>query len=125
VEKDQAAKSPAAKKPAEQKPVEEKAAGRAAGKAVAETVVEPAKKAEAEGGRKEKREKVVRDSFSIPKSEHAQLKVLRTELAKAGRLASKSEVLRAGLRLLAERSGAELASLIGALPAVPKGKGKK
>lgn len=81
--------------------------------------------ADADGAKKEKRDKVVRDSFSIPTSEHARLKALRVDLGKAGRLASKSEVLRAGLKLLGERSPTELLALLDTLPAVTKGKHKK
>lgn len=78
-----------------------------------------------DAGKKDKREKVVRDSFSMPASEHGRLKTLRVELGKAGRLASKSEVLRAGLNLLAERSAAEVTALLDALPPVAKGKRSK
>lgn len=75
---------------------------------------------------KSKDEKVERDSFSMPASEHKRIKALREALGKHGVLASKSEVLRAGLALLATRDTAELATLIGALPKVAKGKrGKK
>ena len=81
--------------------------------------------ADAEAGKKEKGGKVVRDSFSIPTSEHGRLKALRVELGKAGRLASKSEVLRAGLILLGDRSTAEVAALLDALPPVVKGKRSK
>lgn len=77
-------------------------------------------------GKKEKREKVVRDSFSIPANEHRRIKALREQLGKAGRLSSKSEVLRAGLQLLGERNAAELVALLDALPPVTDGKrGKK
>lgn len=76
-------------------------------------------------GKKEKREKVVRDSFSMPASEHRRIKSLREELGKAGRLSSKSEVLRAGLHLLGQRSASELVALFDALPAVAKGKRSK
>lgn len=74
---------------------------------------------------KEKREKVVRDSFSMPKTEHAGLKTLRTDLAKAGRICTKSELLRAGLRLVSGRSIESLVKLLDTLPAVPKGKSAK
>jgi len=81
--------------------------------------------ADADAGKKDKPEKVVRDSFSLPTSEHARLKALRVELGKAGRLASKSEVLRAGLSLLGDRSTAEVTALLDALPPVVKGKRSK
>ena len=71
------------------------------------------------------REKVVRDSFSMPKSEHAQLKALRETLAKAGRICSKSELLRAGVQLLLKESTASSRALIEALVVVPKGKSAK
>ncbi|WP_133594319.1 hypothetical protein [Azoarcus indigens] len=87
------------------------------------TKAKPADKAKA--GKAGKREKVVRDSFSLPKHEHAQLKQLRADLLKAGRESTKSELLRAGLSLLATRGKGELLALLNALPVVPKGKSKK
>ncbi|WP_211167227.1 hypothetical protein [Aromatoleum evansii] len=75
--------------------------------------------------KKEKPEKVVRDSFSMPASEHRHIKALRERLGKTGRLSSKSEVLRAGLFLLGERSDEELVALLDGLPAVAKGKRSK
>lgn len=83
-------------------------------------VLPPPRPAEAE--RKDKHEKVERDSFSMPASEHKRIKALREALGKDGLLASKSEVLRAGLALLAEQDIAEVARLVGALPKVAKGK---
>jgi len=119
--KDGVAGAPAAR------PARRRAAPRAAAVPVIEAVVAEAAaaKAELEAARRDKREKVVRDSFSLPKREHALIKTLRTRLATSGRLASKSEVLRAGLVLLAERTGDELALLVESLAVVPKGKGKK
>ena len=74
---------------------------------------------------KKKREKVVRDSYSIPKSQYAQLKALRTDLAKTGRIASKSELLRAGLALLFRQSTTAVKELIDALIPAPRGKSAK
>ena len=123
---------PAAKKKAASKPVQKTAAPVIAAPVV-ETAPEPkkggAKAAAAEAPvpseKKDKTVKVIRDSFSIPANEHQQLKSLRVELGKAGRLASKSEVLRAGLKLLGERSVAELVAVLDALPVVIKGKRSK
>lgn len=81
--------------------------------------------AEAHDAKKDKREKVVRDSFSMPASEHRRIKALREQLGKAGRLTSKSEVLRAGLKLLGERGATELVTLLDSLSPVIKGKRKK
>lgn len=89
-------------------------------KAVSKPVV-----ADAGDGKKEKREKVVRDSFSMPASEHRRIKALREQLGQAGKLSSKSEVLRAGLFLLGERSSEELVALLDGLPPVTKAKRTK
>ena len=78
-----------------------------------------------EAARLDKHEKVERDSFSMPASEHKRIKAMREALGKDGVLASKSEVLRAGLALLAERDTADIARLVAALPKVAKGKRKK
>lgn len=78
-----------------------------------------------EAERRDKHEKVERDSFSMPASEHKRIKAMREALGKDGVLASKSEVLRAGLALLAERDTADIARLVAALPKVAKGKRKK
>lgn len=74
---------------------------------------------------KASREKVVRDSFSMPKSEHAQLKLLRETLAKAGRICTKSELLRAGVQLLLKEDTASAKALVERLVVVPKGQGAK
>lgn len=71
------------------------------------------------------REKVVRDSFSMPKSEHAQLKLLREALAKAGRICTKSELLRAGVQLLLKETTVNTRALVERLVVVPKGKSAK
>lgn len=98
------------------------AAARSAAPAVADKPVEKPPEKPAEAERKDKHEKVERDSFSMPASEHKRIKALREALGKDGLLASKSEVLRAGLALLAEQDIAEVARLVGALPKVAKGK---
>ena len=104
--------------------------------AVPDDETPPAKAVRAEGGKRAKAEKerhdkdrhgkVARDSFSMPASEHKRIKALRDALAQAGCEASKSEVLRAGVALLASRGLGEIINLVGELPKVPKGKrGKK
>lgn len=98
------------------------ATARNAAAAVADKPVEKPPEKPAEAERKDKHEKVERDSFSMPASEHKRIKALREALGKDGLLASKSEVLRAGLALLAEQDIAEVARLVGALPKVAKGK---
>ncbi|MBP7467166.1 MAG: hypothetical protein KA800_02430 [Thauera sp.] len=107
--------------PARTTKVKADAAPGEAAKAAEQPAEKPADRA-AEAERKDKHEKVERDSFSMPASEHKRIKALREALGKDGVLASKSEVLRAGLALLAERDIAEVARLVAALPKVAKGK---
>ena len=107
--------------PARTTKVKADAAPGEAAKAAEKPAEKPADRA-AEAERKDKHEKVERDSFSMPASEHKRIKALREALGKDGVLASKSEVLRAGLALLAERDIAEVARLVAALPKVAKGK---
>lgn len=118
----------ASRNPAQPKTASSAAAARSAtvraGAAPAEAGKPAEKAAEkpVDADRKDKHEKVERDSFSMPASEHKRIKALREALGKDGVLASKSEVLRAGLALLAEREIAEVARLVAALPKVAKGK---
>lgn len=46
--------------------------------------------------------KVVREAFTIPEAEHAQIEAIRAQMLRGARAVSKSEVVRAGLVLLAE-----------------------
>lgn len=62
-----------------------------------------------------KKEKVVRDSFTMPKSDYAKIAALKQKCLDAGVSVKKSEVLRAGLLLL---EGATLDSLLAAISAV-------
>lgn len=76
---------------------------------------EPAKTPKAKEP-KARKPKLVRDSFSMPKSEYAVLQALKDRAAKAGRPARKSELLRAGIQVLA---GLQDAAFLGAMGAVP------
>lgn len=69
--------------------------------------------------------KVSRESFSLPESEAATLKGLRTAVAREGRIATKSELLRAGIQLLTGLQSADLIAALNALPPVVKKKKKK
>ncbi|MDD3354350.1 hypothetical protein, partial [Zoogloea sp.] len=88
-------------------------------------VAKPEKVEKLEKPAKASREKVVRDSFSMPKSEHAQLKSLREGLAKTGRICTKSELLRAGVQLLLKENADSVKALVEGLAVVPKGKSAK
>ncbi len=125
-----AATKPPAMKPgaAKPRPAEPAIVDPAASNSVSEAFISPAMPVTAESGeaeRSDKLEKVERDSFSMPAREHKRIKALREALGKDGMLVSKSELLRAGLALLAEHDTAEIARLVKALPKVAKGKRKK
>ena len=82
-----------------------------------ETAAQKAKRAKKELVKKEleKKEKVVRDSFTMPKSDYAKIAALKQKCLDAGVSVKKSEVLRAGLLLL---EGTTLENLLAAISAV-------
>lgn len=55
---------------------------------------------------------MVRDSFTIPKTEYAALAELKQRAAQLGRPLKKSELLRAGLKLLSTLPDADLLSAL-------------
>lgn len=69
--------------------------------------------------------KMARDSFTMPKEEYAQLAELKTRLAALGQPAKKSELLRAGVKLLAEMSDSKLKKTMDAIPVIKTGRPKK
>lgn len=79
----------------------------------------PAKPAKAD---KPKKPKLVRDSFTIPKTEYAVLDELKQRAAKLGAPAKKSEVLRAGIKALAQMSDVAFQSAMAAVPAIKTGR---
>jgi len=72
--------------------------------------------------------KLVRDSFTIPRDEYSAIDGLKLRLARLGRITKKSELLRAGLKLLATLSDDSLAQTLATVPSIktgrPKGKQK-
>ncbi|SCC94322.1 conserved hypothetical protein [Thiomonas sp. X19] len=69
--------------------------------------------------------KLVRDSFTIPRNEYAVLDALKDRLVDLKRPAKKSEVLRAGIGLLATLSDVALLAALEAVPAIKTGRPKK
>lgn len=69
--------------------------------------------------------KVLRDSFTMPKTEFAVLQALKQRASHGGRAVKKSEVLRAGVLALAEMGDAAFLAAIGAVPAVKTGRPAK
>ncbi len=68
--------------------------------------------------------KLVRDSFTIPKSEYVVLEALKLRAAKLGRPTKKSEVLRAGVGALDAMSDKAFLAAIVAIPSIKTGRPK-
>lgn len=102
-----------AEKPSTTKPVAEKA-----------TV---AKKDLKKEDKKVKTEKVKmeRDSFTMPKDEYAQIALLKARLTSMGQPAKKSELLRAGIKLLAAMSDNTLKTTLAKIPVIKTGRPNK
>ena len=69
--------------------------------------------------------KVVRDSFTIPKTEYAQIASLKKRALDLGLEVKKSELLRAGLLLLTGSSDAALRKALGSVPTLKTGRPQK
>ena len=82
----------------------------------------PARAAVTPKADKPKKAKLVRDSFTIPKTEFAVLQELKQRAAASGKPAKKSEILRAGIKALAAMNGAAFAAALGAVPPLKTGR---
>ena len=74
---------------------------------------------------KKEKEKVVRDSFTMPKSDYAKIAELKQRCLDAGLSVKKSELLRAGLNLLAVSPAKRLIAAVQELEAVKTGRPAK
>lgn len=68
--------------------------------------------------------KLVRDSFTMPKLEYAQITGVKQRAAKLGRPTKKSEVLRAAVALLSALPDAALLAALQAVPSLKTGRPK-
>ncbi len=68
--------------------------------------------------------KLVRDSFTIPKSEYVVLEALKLRAARLARPTKKSELLRAGIAALNAMSDKAYLAAIGAIPSIKTGRPK-
>jgi hypothetical protein len=75
--------------------------------------------------KKEHKVKVVRDSFTMPQSEYQKIAEIKAICQKAKMHVKKSEVLRAGLKLLAELNAAQLKRTLNGLEKIKTGRPKK
>jgi hypothetical protein len=69
--------------------------------------------------------KMERDSFTMPKDEYAQLTLLKARLNALGQPAKKSELLRAGIKLLVAMSDNTLKMTMSKIPVIKTGRPKK
>ena len=111
------AKKPPAKKPAVRaKPVL---------KSFNKPGIKAAPQQDAKKIKKEHKTKVVRDSFTMPQNEYARIAQIKNACLKAKMHVKKSEVLRAGLILLAELNVAQLKRALGGLEKIKTGRPSK
>lgn len=124
VAKKTAVKKTAIAKPTVAKPVAAKVVVKPAVKkpaAKAKSVV----KAKSAPKAKSQKVKMERDSFTMPKEEYAQLTLLKARLTALGQPAKKSELLRAGIKLLVAMSDNTLKMTLAKIPVIKTGRPKK
>jgi hypothetical protein len=109
-----------------------------AAKSVAKTIAAPAaakpvnkpsepaalKTVKAAKPEKPKKPKLVRDSFTIPKAEYLVLDELKQRAARLAHPVKKSELLRAGIKALAQLADAGFLAAVQAVPAIKTGRPK-
>ena len=113
-----------AKVPAKKPPVKKRAVP---SKPVLKPVAKPGlKTAPTKTAKKPKHKmKVVRDSFTMPQNEYARIAEIKRICLKAGMHVKKSEVLRAGLILLAELDPGQLKRALASLEKIKTGRPQK
>ena len=71
------------------------------------------------------KQKLVRDSFTIPKDEYEILAALKARMLVLGRAIKKSELIRAGIAALSATGDAELLALLDRVPVIKTGRPSK
>jgi hypothetical protein len=99
-------------------PKEPKAAARPAAKKATKTATKAAPK-------KPSKVKVIRDSFTMPLNEYEEIAKIKEAFKKAGMPVKKSEVLRAGLRVLAKLTAAQKKAELSSLEKIKTGRPNK
>jgi hypothetical protein len=131
VAKPAAAKAPASKAPVKAavkpaaKPLAKAAAPAAKKPAAAPAAKAPAKPVVANDKPKTPKVKMERDSFTMPKDEYAQIAALKKRLEGLGKPVKKSELLRAGLKLLSTLNDTALKAALNTVPTIKTGRPKK
>ena len=88
-------------------------------------LVKAAAKPKIEKPAKVKKTKLVRDSFTIPKTEYNVLDELKQRAGRLANPAKKSELLRAGIKALAAMSDVAFLAAVQAVPAIKTGRPSK
>ena len=88
-------------------------------------LVKAAAKPKIEKPAKAKKTKLVRDSFTIPKTEYNVLDELKQRAGRLANPAKKSELLRAGIKALAAMSDVAFLAAVQAVPAIKTGRPSK
>ena len=125
-------------KPASVKPATTKTAAKSNPRPALKPTAKSASQAKADHGKKNKKidkhddkkakpekVKMERDSFTMPKDEYAQLTLLKARLTSMGQPAKKSELLRAGIKLLAAMSDNTLKTTLAKIPVIKTGRPNK
>lgn len=94
-------------------------------KATPKASVKQAVSQKAEKVLKEKKSKLVRDSFTIPKAEYTVLDELKHRAGKLGSSIKKSELIRAGIKALAAMPDAIYLGALKVVPTVKTGRPSK
>jgi len=94
-------------------------------KSMAMASVRAAPKSVEKKTKKEHKVKVIRDSFTMPQSEYQKIAEIKATCLKAKMHVKKSEVLRAGLKLLAELNAVQLKRTLNSLEKIKTGRPKK
>jgi len=111
-----AVKSVVKAKPSPQVKTAVKSAVKTAVKSAVKPVSKPVKVEKA------KKPKMIRDSFTIPKTEYLVIHALKERAGKLSRAAKKSELLRAGVKALAAMSDAAFLAALSAVPTIKTGR---
>ena len=94
-------------------------------KPAAKSSVKAAPRPAAKKPKKEHKMKVVRDSFTMPQSEYQKIAEIKAICLKTKMHVKKSEVLRAGLKVLAELNATQLKRALSELEKIKTGRPKK
>jgi hypothetical protein len=114
-------KTPLKKIPAKKSAVPTKQVDKAGGKPGAKAASQQA----AKKPKKEHKKKVVRDSFTMPQNEYSKIAEIKAICLKSKMHVKKSEVLRAGLKMLAGLNAAQLKQKLGSLEKIKTGRPHK